>query len=79
MFEEASFGKQLERMRESFLLAAAAGGNAEDCQSLLGLGACVNWRHQSGAPLPSRVCVCVTHAWQGTRRCWPRAGGSTRR
>ena len=37
MFEEA-FGKSMERMKESFLYAAALGGNAGDCESLISLG-----------------------------------------
>lgn len=37
MFEEA-FGKSLDRMKESFLYAAALGGNLDDCSSLLSLG-----------------------------------------
>ena len=31
-------GKSLERMKESFLYAAAVGGNLSDCESLLSLG-----------------------------------------
>ncbi len=40
------FSRSIDRLKESFLLATAQGGNAEDCESLLSIGADVNWRGQ---------------------------------
>lgn len=38
------FSNSIDRLKESFLLATAQGGNAEDCEALLSIGADVNWR-----------------------------------
>jgi ankyrin repeat protein len=46
--EELNFSQSLDRFKESFLWAAAQGGNTEDCESLLGIGADINWKHQDG-------------------------------
>ena len=43
-----SIGHQLDRMKESFLWAAAQGGREEEVESLLSIGADVNWRHPEG-------------------------------
>jgi ankyrin repeat protein len=43
-----SFNQSLDRLKESFLWAAAQGGNTEDCESLLEIGADVNWKHTDG-------------------------------
>ena len=48
----SSFATSLDRMKESFLLAAAQGGNLQDCDSLIELGADVNWRGQDGGDTP---------------------------
>jgi len=46
------FSNSIDRLKESFLLATAQGGNAEDCEALLSIGADVNWRGQdSETPL----------------------------
>ena len=37
MFGE-TVGKSIDRMKESFLYAAAVGGNLSDCESMLSLG-----------------------------------------
>lgn len=42
------FAESLERLKESFLWAAAKGGHEEDCLSLLEYGADVNWRSPEG-------------------------------
>jgi hypothetical protein len=42
------FAESLERLKESFLWAAAKGGHAEDCLSLLEYGADVNWISPEG-------------------------------
>jgi len=39
-----TFSRSIDRLKESFLLATAQGGNAEDCEALLSIGADVNWR-----------------------------------
>ena len=36
--------QQIERLKESFLCAAARGGRLEECASLLELGADIEWR-----------------------------------
>jgi len=47
-----SFSQSLDRLKESFLWAAAQGGNAQDCESLLEIGAKVNWKNSEGdAPI----------------------------
>lgn len=38
----------LDRMKESFLLASALGGNTRDCESLLDIGAQVNYQSNNG-------------------------------
>ena len=48
----SSFATSLDRMKESFLLAAAQGGNLQDCDSLIELGADVNWRGLDGGDTP---------------------------
>lgn len=40
----AMFSNSIDRLKESFLLATAQGGSAQDCESLLKLGADVNFR-----------------------------------
>lgn len=40
----AMFSSSIDRLKESFLLATAVGGSAQDCESLLKLGADVNFR-----------------------------------
>ena len=42
------FASSLDRMKESFLLAAAQGGNLQDCDSLIELGADINWKGDGG-------------------------------
>jgi len=42
------FSQSLDRLKESFLFAAAQGGNSEDVQSLLEIGADIDWRGQGG-------------------------------
>lgn len=43
-----SISQSLDRLKESFLLAAAQGGNEQDCESLLEIGADVNWKSSEG-------------------------------
>lgn len=45
---EVSFSDSLNRFKESFLWAAAQGGNTEDCESLLEIGAEVDWKNTDG-------------------------------
>lgn len=45
---DLSFSDSLNRFKESFLWAAAQGGNTEDCESLLEIGAEVDWRNADG-------------------------------
>lgn len=47
-----SIGHQLDRMKESFLWAAAQGGREEEVESLLSIGADVNWRSGDGGETP---------------------------
>ena len=42
------FSQSLDRLKESFLFAAAQGGNSQDVQSLLDIGADIDWRGQGG-------------------------------
>jgi len=42
------FAESLDRLKESFLWAAAQGGNTQDCQSLIEIGADVNWKNSDG-------------------------------
>ena len=42
------FSNSIDRLKESFLLATAVGGSAQDCESLLKLGADVNFRGADG-------------------------------
>eukprot|EP00607_Mallomonas_marina_P010023 CAMPEP_0182421962 /NCGR_PEP_ID=MMETSP1167-20130531/7550_1 /TAXON_ID=2988 /ORGANISM="Mallomonas Sp, Strain CCMP3275" /LENGTH=452 /DNA_ID=CAMNT_0024599635 /DNA_START=19 /DNA_END=1380 /DNA_ORIENTATION=+ len=49
---DATFSQSLDRLKESFLWAAAQGGNTQDCESLIDIGADVNWRnHEGDTPL----------------------------
>ena len=45
-------GHQLDRMKESFLWAAAKGGREEEVESLLSIGADVNWRNGDEGETP---------------------------
>lgn len=45
---DVSFSDSLNRFKESFLWAAAQGGNTEDCESLLEIGAEVDWKNTDG-------------------------------
>mmetsp|Transcript_7461 Transcript_7461/g.16600 ORF Transcript_7461/g.16600 Transcript_7461/m.16600 type:complete len:423 (-) Transcript_7461:526-1794(-) len=45
---DVSFSESLDRLKESFLWAAAQGGNTQDCESLIEIGADVNWRNHDG-------------------------------
>ena len=38
------FSSSIDRLKESFLLATAQGGSAQECESLLKLGADVNFK-----------------------------------
>lgn len=42
------FTQGLDRLKESFLFAAAQGGNAADVQSLIEIGADIDWKGQGG-------------------------------
>ena len=42
------FTESLDRLKESFLFAAAQGGNTEDCESLLEIGANPDWTNPEG-------------------------------
>lgn len=48
MESDYSFSQSLDRMKESFLIAAAQGGNNQDIESLVDYGADINWKGQSG-------------------------------
>ncbi len=43
-----SFTSALDKLKESFLVAAAQGGSSQDCESLLEMGANINWKGQEG-------------------------------
>lgn len=45
---ELNFSQSLDRLKESFLWAAAQAGNTEDCESLLAIGADINWKNNDG-------------------------------
>lgn len=45
---DLSFSQNLDRFKESFLCAAAQSGNTQDCESLLEIGADVNWKNADG-------------------------------
>ena len=45
---EVNFSESLERLKESFLWVAAQSGNSQDCDSLLEIGAQVNWKNSEG-------------------------------
>ena len=45
---DLAFTESLDRLKESFLFAAAQGGNTEDCESLLEIGADTEWRNPEG-------------------------------
>ncbi len=47
--DNPAFFNSIDRLKESFLYATAQGGNAQDCESLLSIGADVNWKGQDGA------------------------------
>jgi hypothetical protein len=49
---EINFSQSLDRFKESFLWAAAQGGNTEDCESLLAIGADINWKHPTEGDTP---------------------------
>ncbi|CAN0415143.1 unnamed protein product, partial [Ascophyllum nodosum] len=46
--EGADVISQLNRFKESFLWAAAKGGRVEECESLVKIGADVNWQSPQG-------------------------------
>jgi ankyrin repeat protein len=48
IMSEISFEAQLDKFKESFLWAAAQGGNTEDCESLIEIGADINWKNSDG-------------------------------
>lgn len=48
MEDDISFSHTLDRMKESFLWAAAQGGNAQDCDALIEYGADPNWSGPGG-------------------------------
>jgi len=43
-----NFSESIDRLKESFLFAAAQGGNTQDCESLLAIGADINWENIDG-------------------------------
>ncbi len=43
-----SFTSALDKLKESFLVAAAQGGSSQDCESLLEMGANINWKGAEG-------------------------------
>lgn len=45
---DVPFMESMDRLKESFLFAAAQGGNTEDCESLLEIGANIEWRNPEG-------------------------------
>lgn len=45
---DINFETQIDKLKESFLWAAAQGGNTEDCESLIEIGADVNWKNADG-------------------------------
>mmetsp|Transcript_38111 Transcript_38111/g.75975 ORF Transcript_38111/g.75975 Transcript_38111/m.75975 type:complete len:536 (-) Transcript_38111:159-1766(-) len=45
---DTTFSDAIDKLKESFLLAAAQGGNLQDCESLLEFGADVNWKNADG-------------------------------
>ena len=56
MIQQYDLTKSIDRLKESFLYAAAQGGNNVDCDSLLALGADVNWKGPEGdTPLLAAV------------------------
>lgn len=52
MTSDINFNQSLDRFKESFLWAAAQGGNTEDCESLLAIGADINWKHPHDGDTP---------------------------
>eukprot|EP01038_Epipyxis_sp_PR26KG_P010099 gene10099-13575_t len=48
MASDPTFAQSLNRLKESFLWAAAQGGNTQDCESLLEIGADINWKNADG-------------------------------
>jgi hypothetical protein len=42
------FSQSIDRLKESFLWAAAQGGNVQDCSSLIEFGADINWKGPGG-------------------------------
>lgn len=49
---EDAFSSSIDRYKESFLYATAQGGNAEDCESLLKIGADVDHKHETDEDTP---------------------------
>lgn len=45
---DLGFSESLSRLKESFLYAAANGGNIDDCNQLIEIGADVNWKNSDG-------------------------------
>eukprot|EP01031_Cornospumella_fuschlensis_P034338 gene34338-41566_t len=45
---EISFAESIDRLKESFLWAAAKGGNTQDCESLVEIGADINFKGTNG-------------------------------
>eukprot|EP01031_Cornospumella_fuschlensis_P033133 gene33134-40080_t len=45
---EISFAESIDRLKESFLWAAAQGGNTQDCESLVEIGADINFKGTNG-------------------------------
>mmetsp|Transcript_15981 Transcript_15981/g.15342 ORF Transcript_15981/g.15342 Transcript_15981/m.15342 type:complete len:419 (+) Transcript_15981:261-1517(+) len=52
------FASSLDRLKESFLWAAAQGGNIQDCESLLEIGSDINWKGQAGDTSLLAACRC---------------------
>lgn len=48
MSTDDNFSASIDRLKESFLWAAAQGGNTQDCESLVEIGADINWRNADG-------------------------------
>ena len=48
MISDVNFSESLDRLKESFLWVAAQAGNAQDCDSLLAIGAQVDWKNSEG-------------------------------
>ena len=59
--------RQLDRLKESFLWAAAKGGRREEVASLLEMGADVDWGSPEGDT--SRALAACRNGHRGARRC----------